>query len=402
MEGAVPFLLLCIVAYCVYNLVCVLVSSVKFCCDMVCCCRSDSKRQAEIDVEEDWEVISEIKYVEEEEEDEEEETKEKKYEAVDLKICKGFRSPDFDSFLASALQCLISIPEFCSPQKNEEMKDTWDFKFNLQMSVSDEIKDLKRKYFDDNYKEIDIMNIRSCFTKVFPRFRHHDSFDLLMVLFEDIQKEINPKKAPFIPNDSLNYKDICQEYEKSHPSIVDQLFVGLSMLTYACQDCGNDNIIYDEFKHIPLDCIQQSSKSALEEFRASINRGKYLHYRCKNCQYDSLCMFTKKIIKYPKYLLVLVRKGESKNQTQSNNPIDYKNSFSLSTPDVQTVTYTLTNIICKTQTLLYNHYTAICKRGYNWVLFDKTQCSILPDPFDLSNHPDAYILFYKAEEFLEF
>ncbi|CAI2370699.1 unnamed protein product [Moneuplotes crassus] len=419
METAVVLVECMIGVYISYELLCLVCREIKFCCSCVCCCRNGKTKGGE-EVGEELEVKEE-KVKEEDEEGEHRKRRNRKrrgrgkkiqqekeqlnkiletkrQKEVNSKTCKGIRSPDFDSFLTSALQCLISIPEFFRSQENEEMKDTWDFKFNLQMSVSNEIKDFKRRYFDDNYKEIDIMNIRRCFTKVFPRFRHHDSFDLLMVLFEDIQKEINPTMAPFIPNDSLNYKDICQEYEKSHPSIVDQLFVGLSKLIYACQDCGNDNIIYDEFKYIQLDCTHQSSTSVFEEFLANINRGQYCHYRCKKCQCDSLCMLARKIIKYPKYLLIVIQKEECKSQTQSDKPIDYKDSFSLSTLDSQTVTYTLESIICKSQALIYNHYSAICKRESEWVLFDNTSCYTVSETLDLYQRPDSYILFYKAED----
>ncbi|CAI2371444.1 unnamed protein product [Moneuplotes crassus] len=420
MEDIFNFVFGFVIIYSVYKLICLFVSTVRFCCRLVCCCRNnrglegchgrrgmdsvdvgnlcfefDCKREDEVDGVLGSEVISDTK-------SEKEEIKENKEEAIDLKIYKGIRSPDLDSFLTSALQCLISIPEFCSPQENEEMKDFRDCKLNPQTSVLDEIKDLKRRYFDDYYEEIDIMNIRRSFNKKFPRFQNHDSFDLLMALFEDIQKQMNPTMAPFIPNSSLNYKDICKEYENSHPSIVNQLFVGLSKLTYVCQDCGKENIIYDDFKHITLDCIHQSSKLAFKELCESFNRGKYSHFRCKKCQCDSLCMFTNKIIKYPKYLLIVIQKEELKCQSQSNKPIDYKSSFSLPTPDSQTVTYTLKSIICKTRALLYNHYSAICKRGSEWVLFDNSFCSTITETFDLTLRSDVHILFYKAEEIPEF
>ncbi|CAI2371150.1 unnamed protein product [Moneuplotes crassus] len=309
---------------------------------------------------------------------------------------KGIVNPGLDCFLVSALQCFVSIPEFFSPY--DEPEDMQCKESDGEMSVLNEIIAFRERYYQVSPNKVKVGSMRSHFDQKFPRYSQHDSWQYIMSLFEILQTEINKDKISS-PSKSLeNHSDVWNEYIKNHPSTIDQLFVGMYETCFVCKKCENSDIVYEEFKNIPLICNQENPNLGFEEFLTMPENIEESEFICRNCQEVFACEISKQIIKFPKYLIMIFQRIDLVKQYGINSNVFYPLSFSQWVPSTEEqLTYNLESIISHTGTLFSDHFTATCKRDSKWVHFNDSSCNDLPADFDPTSLPNAYILFYKTE-----
>ncbi|CAI2371293.1 unnamed protein product [Moneuplotes crassus] len=309
---------------------------------------------------------------------------------------KGIVNPGLDCFLVSALQCFVSIPEFFSPY--DEPEDMQCKESVGEMSVLNEIIAFRERYYQVSQDKVKVGSMRNYFDQEFPRYSQHDSCQYIMSLFEILQTEINKDKISSPSKHLETHSEVWNEYIKNHPSTIDQLFVGMYETCFVCKKCENSDIVYEEFKNIPLICNEENPNLGFEEFLTMPENIEESEFICRNCQEVFICEIFKQIIKFPKYLIMVFQRINPISQYKINSNVFYPLSFSQRVPSTkEQLTYNLESIISHTGTLSSGHYTATCKRDSKWVHFNDSSCNDLPANFDPTSLPNAYILFYKTE-----
>ncbi|CAI2371636.1 unnamed protein product [Moneuplotes crassus] len=314
-------------------------------------------------------------------------------------VCKAINNPRFDCFMISAFQCLLCIPEFSSSFNEKQDMKAGNLKNNTNCrgEVCKALKHLVSSYFDVSSSPIDLCQIRECFEEEFPSSHQHDSLQFILDLFEAIKKEENPSKLEVKSNHYQNYKNAWEEYTKNNFSIVDKLFFGMYETKYDCTSCRKKLKVYEEFNHVPLICDRENPKIGFDEFLNLEYQSSQRTFKCKHCSKTCPCTITKRIIKYPKYLIMAFQRLNLTTMTKINTPMPYKPSFTLKTPSKVPITYNLHSFISHTGALHSGHYTATRKHTSGWLHFNDHKFRPVKFAPGSKIVKNMYILFYKTE-----
>ncbi|CAI2369380.1 unnamed protein product [Moneuplotes crassus] len=117
---------------------------------------------------------------------------------------------------------------------------------------------------------------------------------------------------------------------------------------------------------------------------------------CKVCNEVKDCKTAKKIIRYPKYLILTFQRLDTSMNKNITAMMDFPAKFTVESPDNNHITFSLHSYILHSGTLNSSHYTAMCKRGSSWFHFN--DCQVTKISKEEVHNPNAYILFYKQEE----
>ncbi|CAI2365567.1 unnamed protein product [Moneuplotes crassus] len=314
-------------------------------------------------------------------------------EGGELERWKGIDSTGMKCFMVASLQSLLSLPEFVKyfsghPDGDLEVRNKhliFDEKMNPDAGISLLLQDLVDQYYNSNALVLEIIRFRSKFSEDFPMREEHDSCEFILKLLQTLQNELNPPEQKFNPSGSIDHREVWRKYKKSHPSIIDKLFIGIEETTYQCEGCSHERKVYEEFKHISILCIMNYKNSNRRVSELPLN------VRSLSNKYNEM------IVKHPKYLMIVFGRQNPFDDKRIDGFVDYPKSFTqLDLQTNQEIKYTLNNVIINVAGTNCAHYSTICRRGSQWVHLENTKTKLI-DPSEFKN-PHAYILFYEAED----
>lgn len=76
-------------------------------------------------------------------------------------------------------------------------------------------------------------------------------------------------------------QQICSDYYRLHPSIIDAIFTGLMKTVVTCRKCGHSSITFNPFMTQSLSVKSTLSRSLHDVFDPHQIDGQYLCEKCK-------------------------------------------------------------------------------------------------------------------------
>jgi ubiquitin C-terminal hydrolase len=110
----------------------------------------------------------------------------------------------------------------------------------------------------------------------------HDSHEFMVFLLEQLQNEELPKKR--IAFDGSDPKksllQICEEYKAAHPTIIDQLFSGISQTIVRCAKCKYESLTCNPFMTLSLTFNNNITRCIREQLAEDTISGTYTCDKC--------------------------------------------------------------------------------------------------------------------------
>ncbi|CAI2361649.1 unnamed protein product [Moneuplotes crassus] len=319
-------------------------------------------------------------------------------------VCKGIQNKYNNCFMIVILQTLFSIPEFTDclegyksglfPSLGKLL--TLKFKEMVRNKpFTSQIEKLCKNYFGSKTPTIEIEKLRQLSEKEFGLNEQHDASRYMLHLFESLQNELSPADASYPSSNHTNPVDAWKEYQESHTSIIDELFVGMYETVFKCDLCTIEKEVYEEFKSIPIPIEYGRNGPTIDEFFQDSTETCFSEFKCTFCDNQDTCAIIKRVVKAPKYLMLSIQRFDQGSQKKSNDIVLYPNEFSLKEHKGEDIKYSLKAVICHSGGLNYGHYYAYCRRGLNWYYFnDEDAFSCRYGEVDPEN---AYMLVYEAQ-----
>jgi len=200
--------------------------------------------------------------------------KDKPSEEEDLKLnalikARGLENVGATCYMNATLQCLYHVKQLSESLVNDDKIDeklelTYSFKKLIEGLAFTDIRKFKidRKYnilTGENIKSFKPENFKEVLSKKNPLFKGikaNDSKDLIMYLFQEMDKELtlrnnnSEKMEMFIGNDESDTEK--ENFKKFHNSIFSDLFYGFQKSDLICDDCRNFNTTYNYFFYLIL------------------------------------------------------------------------------------------------------------------------------------------------------
>ena len=181
--------------------------------------------------------------------------------------------------------------------------------------------------------------------------------------------------------------------------------------TSDCFDFENGHLYIEsklENPNLPSNCI--NLKDCLDLYGEEIELKDDDMWYCSKCKKHQISKQKLKIYKSPNYLIVQIKRfnikknygGDSssftgeKNDTFVSYPIEDFNlrEYIVGPEKEKDVKYDLYGVVQHFGSLNGGHYTAICKKDGNWVVFNDSNLKHIDNPVT----KNAYILFYKRKD----
>ena len=195
-------------------------------------------------------------------------------------------------------------------------------------------------------------------------------------------------------DDIMNTNSIVSDLNNKNDEAI--IFLGVNSKNYTVDKKFSDkNILFinpneesnTENNYVSLfDCLEKFREETIME-----NKGLF----CENCQRETKFKIKNQLFKTPLYLIVNLKKGDYKNNqnTENNTIISLTETLDLKEYligiDKENSTYELYGTILYTQ----GHYAAYCKKNEKWILFDDGNTSLSSFP----QNKKSNLLFYKKK-----
>ena len=227
----------------------------------------------------------------------------------------------------------------------------------------------------------------------------NNNIQILIVHFKDgplcnfCRKEYKDSKYCFL-DDIINRNSIVSDLNNKNDEAI--IFLGINSKNYSVDKKFKDkNILFinpNEESNIEnnyvnlFDCLEKFREETIIE-----NKGLF----CEKCKMETKFKIKNQLFKTPLYLIVNLKKGEYKNNenTENNTKISLTETLDLKEYligiDKENSIYELYGIILYIQ----GHYAAYCKKKEKWILFDDGNTSISSFP----QNKKSNLLFYKKK-----
>lgn len=278
---------------------------------------------------------------------------------------KGFNNLGNTCYLNSGLQMLIQNKDFCNIIQV----------FKDKSSVLGKISDFINEYYNNNNSSISpkiIKDIVSDRNSIFSGYQQQDSSEFIVFLLDYINNEINK---------------VCQK-----KNLIEKIFEIEITTSTKCKVLSCLNVSNNIEKSTILMLNLNSECSNLDDCYNFSNQRIKLDgeekYYCEKCEKKRVASQRKEITKWPKNLIVWLRRFEqvgnrfSKFNQEIEVPIVWKNN------------YKLKGIVLHSGSLRGGHYVYAGKQNDKWYLFNDSSVGELNNSALLNIINNGYIYYY--------
>ncbi|CAI2366413.1 unnamed protein product [Moneuplotes crassus] len=305
---------------------------------------------------------------------------------------KGMINSGNDCFFISSLQSLLCIPKFLESFTNDDSSNESINKNSIIQSLNNIVNDFQE---ENSSQPIDISCCRRLFDDEFEQGKQHCANQLIMALFSMIQSSSTPHKV-FKSDSSKSPSEAWASYIKGRDSIIDSLFVGMYKKSFQCETCGGQTVCYEEFKNVPLPCVEGQEEQMMEVIRGVGKEEGWSEFICKNCDRTLQgCIITSLMIHFPDYLILPFQRIDTSGEKKMTKPIPFEDEF---TTDEQELTYTLKSFISHIGSLNSGHYYTCCKVEEDWYCCNDRAVYYVEVEEVQKYKENAYILIYEKEQ----
>ena len=306
--------------------------------------------------------------------------------------------------------------------------------------VNSILKDLEKNSEYEERINLKILEIRkNLLNGIFEKNEQNDSFEFLKILLYKIHDENNSQKKNMLKitknfleeknnffESFLNFKKFHQKIEKS---FISKNFEGTFLSKIKCLNCQKKILFFEKFGDFSLNFFKkifhnknfsENNFFSIEELITNFFKNeKIKDFFCKNCGKKNEIEKTQKIIKYPKILIILIKRFQYfPNPKKISKKINFEKKLNLKNfyfnfkneknkkgkkiflKEKEKGIYNLNGIINHFGNLNFGHYKSICKiKNFNtWIEFNDMFLNEMDfDKVKEENGENVYILFYERE-----
>lgn len=311
-------------------------------------------------------------------------------------------------FLNSSLQALFNLPLFSKIFLKQNQKSL----------IFSNLNELFTLMLSENDIKETLSNFLSIFQSKYKNFDLHiqqDAQEFLSILLQELHQTLNKgdfSLKPIFPkfnqtkDVNIQKKNWQNVLEKSEKSQISSIFSGILLNSLSCESCGYDSKEFESFWDLgislkEISCILESKIKGMQltDLLKQLTKGEKIQKFCPKC--IKLTNFIKKssIVKYPKTLIIQIRRFIYKQDYGEKVTIPIK--FPIQTLNYDKIKYTLTGVIHHLGSSLYSgHYIAECKHPFTgeWLRYDDSDVYGLDQKdleFEKKGSETAYLLFYS-------
>eukprot|EP00297_Palpitomonas_bilix_P005837 CAMPEP_0113903912 /NCGR_PEP_ID=MMETSP0780_2-20120614/22880_1 /TAXON_ID=652834 /ORGANISM="Palpitomonas bilix" /LENGTH=514 /DNA_ID=CAMNT_0000897303 /DNA_START=317 /DNA_END=1864 /DNA_ORIENTATION=- /assembly_acc=CAM_ASM_000599 len=339
----------------------------------------------------------------------------------------GLRNLGNTCYLNACLQCLVNQQPlarfFLKGWHNEAMT-----RMKRKAPVAKAFGEFTKEMWGGGGSVIDPSHLKDRFGRAVRKFSNFDQQDtqeclrfFLDTLHEQLKEE--PEKHSKEEWASSDEDEIDEDkairywkrYRRRNNSFVTDVFCGQLKSTVTCLECGRRSVCFDPFWDLSLPIPSRGKECTIEDclnLFCKVETSDGSDYRCKECR--KMVRYTKKleIYKFP-HVLVLHLKRFSQSGSGSSGffsrfrsgpskinslvRFDTRESVDLapfSDRKSRPPSYRLNAVANHMGSTYGGHYTAYCKVGKSWHLFDDSRASSVDERVVCSS--SAYVLFYSS------
>ena len=345
----------------------------------------------------------------------------------------GFSNISATCYMNAALQSLFHTPKFVAYLIHSESTILTDLEKNTQevkKTITYKLREIAIQYWKVNC-EIRPLQLRQAIIRELSYFSEniqHDTQDFLYQLIDNIheatktklQLEYTEEETKLIEQLSDNkIQDMKKYYEikakqkwnetlnKSY-SVINDIFTGMCMDTFECNNCHNLRYKFDTFNFltlsVPENVDEKKTSYSLNELLTYYNQGETLcgnnQYNCEYCKSKQDAVKKSYIYQLPSVLIILIKKWQKHNGNifKSNIKINYDHIFDphpYITQYTQTNNYELYSVLRHSGGANGGHYYTYNKNAMNnlWYMHDDGNVYAVENNEPLDSN--GYVLFYE-------
>ena len=332
----------------------------------------------------------------------------------------GLRNFGNNCYMNAVVQCLNATPGFQSGLVAGRREGTPTGKTNGQLAEAMLL--LVSEMTHGKKSPLNVGDVKSIIGIASPQFltyEQHDAHEFLRCLLDALHEDMNrvkgrrpPRKLSHTVDSGNKVEDLAAEWwadcVQRAASQVTDLFRGQLLSIVTCSVCGSSRYTFEEFLDlslpIPLDHKGVTLQRCFDEFTAT----KDLEgVKCKVCRTERVCSATMTIHRYPKVLVVHLKRFAVCGETEVK--VNTSVSYPVCSLDLSRHTtvhtgasplYDLFAVCHHFGAADFGHYYAYsthsdcrCVYSAQWFTFDDTRVTQLIRPSEASR--TGYVLFYS-------
>jgi ubiquitin C-terminal hydrolase len=224
------------------------------------------------------------------------------------------------------------------------------------------------------------------FKEDFPPGKQHDMPEFFRKLIDSLDKELHRPRQ-------VEECDPWREYQASHSKLVVSVFSGMASSRISCFGCHDKRESFEPFTLLTLQVTTNLNKSVEKYLEKEIIQGQYLCQACGKTrdlekQYSFVILPNILVIQLKRFVTVPFHR-------KINMHCEFPFELELNTSE--RVKYDLKSIAVHSGNATCGHYSAFCKRGNKWFMFDDSNFQEV-DPESV-RQVQGYLLMYVKKAF---